>query len=191
MAAIVKKGDPDAAAVLSACLVDGGIAIAPCDTIYGIHGCAPGTEGRIRRIKGRGESKPFLILHPSVDSVVELAVHPIPLPILELLPGPLTLILQTNGGKKGLRVPADRFILTVLEKTGPLFSTSVNRSGEPPMHGISNIKESFSEDVELIIDGGDVPANVPSTILDISEKPFTLVREGAMKLPEVVLRLCR
>ena len=36
-----------------------GVAILPCDTIYGIVGVAPETEGRIRSIKGRGEDKPF------------------------------------------------------------------------------------------------------------------------------------
>ncbi len=191
MATIVARDDQKAAASLSSCLIEKGIAIAPCDTIYGIHGCVPDTEGRIREIKGRGDDKPFLILHSSIDSITEITLVKIPAPILALLPGPLTLIVLTKEGKKGLRVPADAFMRTVLEKTGPLFSTSVNRAGEPPMWRFCKIKKRFGGEVDIIIDGGDIANNVPSTILDISEKPYTIARQGALLLPEEVLRLCR
>ena len=191
MATIVASGDRNAADTLSACLIDKGIAIAPCDTIYGILGCVPGAEERIREIKGRGKKKPFLVLHSTVESIIDLALETIPAPVLALLPGPLTLIVPTKKGKTGLRVPADDFLKSVLERTGPLFSTSVNLSGEPPMWRISEIKKNFYEKVDIIVDGGDLAGKAPSTILDISEKPFTIVRRGAATLPEEVSRLCR
>jgi L-threonylcarbamoyladenylate synthase len=191
MAAIVASGDRNAAASISSCLIEKGVAIAPCDTIYGILGCVPDAEGRIRELKGRGEQKPFLVLHSAVNSIIDLAIEAIPAVVLALLPGPLTLIVPTKEGKIGLRVPADDFLRTVLERTGPLFSTSVNLSGDPPMWRINEIKERFSEKVDIIVDGGDLASKVPSTILDISEKPFTIVRPGAVLLPEEVLRLCR
>ena len=191
MATIVACGDQFAAASLSSCLIDKGIAIAPCDTIYGILGTVSDAEKRIRKIKGRGEQKPFLVLHAAVESIADIALEPIPAPVLDLLPGALTLIVQTKEGKKGFRVPADNFLKTVLERTGPLFSTSVNFSGEPPLWRIGEIKKLFGEKVDIIIDGGDLPGKLPSTILDISKKPFTIVRTGAVLLPEEVLRFCR
>ncbi len=191
MAAIVDYVSPDSAASLFSCLNNNGIAIAPCDTIYGILGSAPAAEEKIRAIKGREGQKPFIVLHATIESIIDLALDTIPAPVLALLPGALTLIVQTKEGKKGLRVPADNFLKTVLERTGPLISTSVNLTGEPPLWRIGEIKERFGDIVDIIVDGGDLPGKVPSTILDISDKPFTVVRPGAVLLPEEVLRYCR
>ncbi|MBN1686975.1 MAG: L-threonylcarbamoyladenylate synthase [Spirochaetales bacterium] len=191
MATIIAGTDANAAVLLSSCLNEKGIAIAPCDTIYGILGCAPRTETRIREIKGRGEEKPFILLHATVESVLAAADTEVPAPLLALWPGPLTLILKAGIGKTGFRVPADSFLLDVLKRTGPLFSTSVNRSGETPLWRIADITAAFGGNVDMIVDGGDLPGKRPSTIIDLSEKPFTILRHGAAELSDEVLGLCK
>jgi L-threonylcarbamoyladenylate synthase len=190
MAEIIAGSDPAAAGLISACLVNRGIVVMRCDTIYGIHGCAPDTLGKLRGIKGRGEEKPFITLLPTVASIVELAEDDIPDVVLELLPGPLTLIVRTNEGRSGLRVPADDFLLRILEQTGPLFSTSVNLAGQPALWRFGDICRTFDRRVDMIVDSGDLEDKIPSTILDISGKPFTLVRAGAVTLTPEILRLC-
>jgi len=190
MARIVLASDGDAAVSLASVLVEEGIAITPCDTMYGIHGIVPATERKIRDIKGRHENKPLIVLQPSVESVLEIAADDLPESLLALWPGALTLILRTENGAVGYRVPADSFILGVLEKTGPLYSTSVNLSGEPPLWRAKDIKNIFADKVDIIIDGGDLPGKIPSTILDIRKKPYTILRQGAVELPEEIRGVC-
>ncbi len=189
MATVVAGAEGDAADQLSSCLQAGGIAIAPCDTIYGILGSVPATRSKIKKVKGREEGKPFIELYPSVESVMEKATQYVPGPLLDLWPGALTVILQTKMGKTAVRVPADAFLLKVLARTGPLYSTSVNKSGQPALWHIADIRTAFADAVDMIIDGGDL-RGTPSTIIDISEKPFTIVRHGAVQLPPEVLQLC-
>ena len=191
MAEVVASSDVEAVLRLSSCLKKKGIAIAPCDTIYGILGSAPSTESRIREIKGRGEEKPFIVLHATVESVLAATHTQVSEAVLALWPGPLTLILETGSGKTGFRVPADDFLTEVLRRTGPLFSTSVNRAGEPPFWRIADINAVFGKKVDMIVDGGDLRGKRPSTIVDISEKPYKLLRSGAVQLPAEVLKFCK
>ncbi|MCK4541047.1 MAG: L-threonylcarbamoyladenylate synthase [Spirochaetales bacterium] len=169
-------------------LSGGGIAILPCDTIYGIIGLMPDSEDRIRSIKGRGESKHFIVFLPGRDvkpvSDIELTEK-----LLKFWPGPLTLIVPMRGGGTiGVRIPADPFLQKVLRGVGkPLYSTSVNRSGQPPLWNINSIVEEFSEEVDLIVDGGNHPGGIPSTVLDVTKKPYTVLRQGEIIIPEDLL----
>ena len=190
MAAVVAASDRNAETLLTSSLRAKRIAIAPCDTIYGILGSAPSTEEKIFAIKGRGHDKPLIELHSSVESVLSQAIDSIPEAFLSLWPGALTLIIPTEKGKTGFRVPADDFLLKVLRNTGPLYSTSVNVSGEPSLWRITDIKARFAGKVDLIVDGGDLEGKLPSTIIDVSEKQYKVVRAGAVKLSDEVLALC-
>lgn len=190
MAEIIPKSDTTAEQKLTDCIQSGGIAVAPCDTIYGIVGKAPESEGIIRRVKGRGEDKPFLVLQPRIADVVEATDTVIPDELLDLWPGPLTLVVSTGDGTTGFRVPADPFLRNVLSRTGRIFSTSVNKSGQSALWRIDDIVAGFGNCVELIVDGGDLDGKIASTVLDISTRPYQLLRQGAATLPESIIRLC-
>ena len=157
--------------------------IAPCDTIYGFLGAVPEADQTIRDIKGRGETKPFLQLIRS-EWIDELTPTVIDDRLRTLWPGPLTLIVENfQGSTTAFRVPQDDFLLELLGKVGrPLYSTSVNRSGEAPMHRLGDIIDVFTDQVELIIDGGDI-AGEPSTILDITVTPWKVLRQGGCRVP--------
>lgn len=187
---ITRQGDPRSVRQLVRCIRGGGVAVSPCDTIYGIVGKAPETEHRIRTLKGRGEAKPFIVLEPTVDEVTRAAVEGIPDSLLALWPGPLTLIVRTKDGTTGYRVPSDPWLNGVLRQTGPVYSTSVNFSGGPSLWRIADIVARFESLVDLIVDGGNLQNRIPSTILDISVSPYKLLRKGALPLPEEVFRLC-
>lgn len=168
-------------------LAEGGVVIMPCDTIYGLVGAAPASERRIRTLKGR-EEKAFLQLIPAAEWLPRFTAAELPEPLRPYWPGPLTVIFPTSTGTVALRVPDDRRLRALmLELDQPLYSTSVNRSGEPALWRIDDIVREFGPSVDLVVDAGDLPARLPSTILDVTRRPYRVLRQGALRLPEALL----
>lgn len=166
-------------------LAAGELVILPTDTIYGISGIAPASASKIYQCKGRDEGKPFLKLIPSPDHYKLYSRDTINPGILSLWPGPFTFILHDlTGGTVSLRCPKDQWLRKVVENTGaPLYSTSVNFSGEPSIQDIGEIISNFESRVALIIDKGNCKNPAPSTIVDLTgEKPVVL-RQGAGIFP--------
>jgi L-threonylcarbamoyladenylate synthase len=146
----------------------------------------PETEHKIREIKGRAETNPFLQLIHSSRCLKELTGQPVPKKILNLWPGPVTLIVENRAeGTTAFRVPNDPFLRTIIRRTGrPVYSTSVNRSGKAPIWESASIISGFEDKVDLILDDGDIPGREPSTILDISGDPIKVIRKGAYRIPQ-------
>lgn len=177
---------------LSSAVIDtlrgGGLTILPCDTIYGIVGRAPDADARIRQLKGRGETNPFLMLIATVKQAAEMAEAPLDKRVTSMWPGPLTVVMKVAGGTVAVRLPADPFLRAIIRDLGaPIYSTSVNRSGEAPMWRIDDIIRGFAEEVDLIVDAGDRPSGMPSTILDVSERPYRILRQGSFRVPSRLL----
>ncbi len=181
---VLKASDPDALPRASAVLSSLGVAILPCDTIYGIVGVAPQTEERIRSIKGRGEDKPFLQLLPDLGWVRKLSGQELPPRLARLWPGPLTLIVQAKaGGTVGIRLPDSDVLRCILAAVGrPLYSTSVNRAGSSPLNRIEDIRDEFEDCVDLIVDAGALSQGAPSTIVDVTARPYRILRQGSLRL---------
>lgn len=167
-----------------------GVVIVPCDTIYGILGKAPQTDSIIREIKGRGEAKPFLHLVSSVIQFNNLSVLPFPKELEKFWPGPLTVVTAVkSGGTIAYRLPSDKYLQDIVSHMeDPLYSTSVNISGEKPLWRFQDIVNEFENKVDLIVDGGDYKGRLPSTVIDITDKPFKLIRQGALKLPDELFK---
>lgn len=179
---------PGLADRLCAILAAGGVVIMPCDTIYGLVGLAPDTEARIRGLKGR-EEKSFLQLIGSAQWLPRFTAAALPQSLAAYWPGPLTVIFPARAGTVALRVPADPLLETLLHRLDrPLFSTSVNRSGQPALFRIQEICVQFEAGVDLVVDAGDLPAKLPSTILDATRRPFRVLRAGAVTIPDALLR---
>ncbi|HEY9667449.1 MAG TPA: L-threonylcarbamoyladenylate synthase, partial [Coleofasciculaceae cyanobacterium] len=75
-------------------------------------------------------------------------------------PGALTLVLPasakvpaamnpTDPTTIGVRVPNSRVAIALLSQTGPLATTSANRSGEPPLQTLKEIEAQFPEVLTL------------------------------------------
>jgi len=183
----VDASDPDAAGRLGRLLAAGGVVIMPCDTIYGIVGPAPASGERIRELKGRGE-KSFLQLIPDAGWLARFGDLVLPKSLAAYWPGPLTIIFAAGEGSVALRVPDDPVLRSLLEPLDcPLYSTSVNRSGQPALWRIADILEQFEGAVDLVVDAGDLPERLPSTIVDASRRPFRVLRRGALELPDAAL----
>jgi tRNA A37 threonylcarbamoyladenosine synthetase subunit TsaC/SUA5/YrdC len=102
-----------------------------------------------------------------------------------IFPGPSALEEEQTVA---LRMPADSFLQKLLfELDCPLYSTSVNLSGGEALWKIGDIIAAFAREVGLIIDAGDLPGQRSSTILDICQKPYKIIRQGALQLPDHLL----
>lgn len=174
-------------------LREDGVIVYPTDTIYGI-GCSIYSKkavDRIRLIKGRDQSKHFSIICSDLKDLNKYAknVSNEAYKLMKkILPGPYTVILQASreiprimqSKRKtiGIRVPDNNISRKIVEDLGhPIITTSVNRSGEEPYNCPYLIEENMGNLVEMVIDGGENFAR-PSTVVDLSESPFNVLREG-------------
>ncbi len=185
------------------CLRDGGVLLLPTDTIYGLHALAANDDAvaRVAAIKGRDDTKPFVVLGASASDFERIGIT-IPSQYREILnelwPAPLTAILplQTplaaSRGARTLacRVPALEWLRALLERTGPLVSTSANRSGQPPV----DRPEAFDLELNALLDGvvdAGTLAGAPSTIVSFTGDVPELIREGDVFFSQKVWKTLR
>jgi L-threonylcarbamoyladenylate synthase len=181
------------------CLNSGGIVLMPTDTIPGFH-CRtdkPEAIQRIRKIKGRSDTKPFLVLAESV-TVCEKLVGELSDNIRQLLtscwPGPFTFILPCENilddnissglSTVAIRVPDNKELLDILAASNsPLVSTSANRAGDSPL-SFDEAADEFSSEIDLVFTGISIDSyTAGSAIVDLTVWPPELVREGPRALP--------
>ena len=84
----------------------------------------------------------------------------------------------SDGLTHAVRVPADPFMLRLLEKSGPIYSTSVNISGERSLLSFEDVLSVFDGTLDFIVKGEGGKGSA-STIVDMSQKPYRVVRMGA------------
>ncbi|OQX28580.1 MAG: hypothetical protein B0D92_08205 [Spirochaeta sp. LUC14_002_19_P3] len=176
-------------APLVAALLRGKAVIMACDTIYGIVGHFPDAEDEIRRLKGRSETHPFLVLIADASYLSSLDAILPETSILSLWPGPYSFIFPTaGGGTIACRIPGDKRLRSIIREVGaPLYSSSVNRTGQPPMDNPSLIAAEFKNENIIIEDSGRYSGRLPSTLIDLTGKPAKIVRQGAGKVPRKYL----
>lgn len=192
---ICRKSDEQSASIAVDYIRRGKVVVLPTDTIYGLSGIVDGrhysfhTNQKIFSIKGRDENKPLIQLISKPEDIKKYTRDVIPEKLLSLWPGPLTIIVHTfasdgNFETTAFRCPGDEWLRKVIAGCGaPIYSTSVNKSGENSLGNIQQIKKEFGKDVELIIDDGDKSGGIPSTIVKIEENgSVKVLREGAVKL---------
>ncbi len=184
-------------------LGEGKVVLLPTDTIYGLHAVASSEAAvaRIAELKGREETKPFIVLASSVDQFPQLGISAPP-GILDALqsiwPAPLTAILPlqkeipaSRGAKTlAVRIPALDWLRELVERTGPLVSTSANRSGERAIEQPEFLAREMQEQLDGIADGGPRVAE-PSAILDLSSDEPRFLREGERFFTQKVWKTLR
>lgn len=190
-------------AEIAAALTAGKVLLLPTDTIYGLHAAATNAEavGRIAEIKGREETKPFIVLASSIEQFASLGVSVEPR-LLEALsslwPAPLTAILplraplaaSRGASSLAIRIPALRWLRDLIAETGPLVSTSANRSGEPPIDTPAALAHDLQTQLDGIADKGRVHGQ-PSAILDLTLPEPRFLREGEESFTQKVWKTLR
>lgn len=195
--------DPVILGRASAVLKDGGFVVAPTETRYGLLARADSAEllRRLFALKQRPLSMPTAVFVSDLEQAVDYAeVTDIARQLGQVfLPGPLTVVLETNrkieaplsaAGKIGFRVSSAPIIGEILKRVGcPLTATSANRSGVEELQTAAEIAELFGQEVALYLDAGRL--NQPaSTVVDCSIDPPVILRAGAVA-PEALFRAVR
>ena len=179
---------PDAIEEIASTLKSGGVVLMPTDTIYGLHAIASSAP-RIAEIKGREENKPFVTIASSISQIESLKIV-VPDVLRELWPAALTAILKKNNSTIAIRVPDLAWLRSLLERTGPLVSTSANRAGEPPITSPNQLARELRDALDGIVDAG-VREGKPSSIVDFTGDEPRVLREGDSRFQQILWKTLR
>ena len=180
---------------IAECLLDGGVIVYPTDTIYGL-GCdifKNKAVERIARIKGIDPQKAQLsfICHDLSD--LSRYTKSISTPLYRMLkyylPGPYTFILPASkevpkilSSKKntiGLRVPDNKIACGIIKQLGnPILSATLPGDMVEEYTDPEWIHEKFGKLVDIVVNGG-IGGITPSTVVDCTQEPYEIIRQGA------------
>ena len=175
----------------------------PTDTVPAL-ATVPASAGLIYQAKGRSLEKPLILMAGEVDDLWEyLAGSDAEREIWRAMmgqyfPGAVTLVLPSNDrvpitmnplnpGTIGVRVPNSKPARSILRATGPLATTSVNRSGEPALLTLSEIRQQFPAVLTLsddalnaigFVNPGIKVDGVPSTVVRWTVNGWEVLRQG-------------
>jgi protein-tyrosine phosphatase len=188
----------DAAARGAEVLRSGGVVAFPTETVYGLGVRRDDATAiaRLYALKGRPPDKPFAVHVADVESVGKFVPDP-PDFARRLMriywPGPLTIVLATPAGETvGLRYPAHRVARELLKAAEfAVAGTSANPSGSEPAVTGEEVMRYFDGKVDLVLDAGPTDLRAPSTVVEIRENEFRVLREGFIDAARIEERLSR
>lgn len=195
---ICQKSEKDSLDKTAKSLKKGSVVIIPTDTVYGFSGIVDlkgktplKSQDLIRKIKGRGENKPFIHLIAKAEDIYDYTDLLLPEALISKWPGPLTVIvpvkkdcpLYSEEETVAFRCPGDKWLRDLIEECqAPLYSTSVNRSASPVLTLEKDIVSEFENECDLIVLDGDCKTSLASTIVKLeNDRTFTVIRQGAVK----------
>ncbi len=179
-------------------LQEGGVAVMPTDTIYGMVGQAKNesTVERIYKIRNRDLQKPCIILISGMDELEKFSINVTPeqkeqlgefwsfdysqdLPprgVSVVLDCPNEALAYLHRGTSTLafRVPHVEPLRALLRETGPLIAPSANTEKFPQSENIEDAKKYFGDNVDLYVDGGPIIAK--------ASKVIRLEKEGSVQV---------
>jgi len=191
---------------ISGLLARGKVMILPASTIYGIS-CIIDDAKAIKRIfdiKKRKETKPFIVLISNtsqLDCVIKRPDDTRGAFIKALWqkdePDQVTLILDraenissylsAGSDKIAVRMEKDKTLRKIIDITGPVVSTSATVSGSNVVpKDIKDIPEKIKQSVDAVVESKKELEGLPSTILDFQENRPLLIREGMVKLLDIL-----
>ena len=179
----------------------GGLVAVPTETVYGLAGNGLNEEAvkEIYSVKGRPEVKALSLMVPNKEAMGEYC-EDVPAAAYALAdrfwPGPLTIILKSKscvpeivragGSTVGLRYPDHSLTLELLKNCAlPLAAPSANPSGEPSPKNAAKVLEYFDGKIGAVLDGGEYGIGTESTIIDMSQTPYRILRKGALDEKEI------
>lgn len=181
-------------------LKSGGIIAVPTETVYGLAADAnnPRAIDRLYALKGRITQKPLAIAIKQLDDVYDY-VSRVDDKARRLMkhywPGPLTLVFPCDLPIAD-QVHADNHSLAMRCSSSPLLQqllaafdgticlTSANPSGQRDALTAKMVKDYFAEAV-YIIEDDRVITNKPSSIVDFSQTPARILREGTILAADI------
>jgi L-threonylcarbamoyladenylate synthase len=181
-------------------LAEGGLACLPLRGTYRIAADVRSVDAvtRLVQSKRRAKHHPALVAVPDLAAaraVVDGTGWTTTRRAAKLWPGPITLVLPPSAelpakvrsvltkatGKLGVRVPQDALAGALVRAFGgPVLLSSANHEKKPGASSAAAVRQRFTQTVDIWVDAGDVPPAPPSTIVELTEAGFTILREGAI-----------
>lgn len=200
---LIDTGNSDAIAAALEVLSQGGLVAFPTDTVYGLAADIHNTEGieRLYEAKSRSASKAIAVLLAEVEQLSLLTpglTRTAQQLASQFWPGALTLVVPKREDLPanlsplptvGVRMPDHPFARALMRVTGPLATSSANISGETNTLTSQQVLEQLDGRIELILDGGPVPGGVPSTVVDCTQEPPKILRQGALEAKAIFAAL--
>jgi len=199
----ILKQNTKAIAKAVAVLGNGGLVIFPCETTYGIAADAtnPKAIKKLNSYKKRPVGKPYSVAVTNQKMAKEYVnLNATARNIYkEFLPGPVTVVsygkhklakgVESETGTLGIRISNYPLVGQIVKKLGvPITATSANASYMKRPYKISDVLDNISKKqknlIDLIIDGGVLPHNEPSTVIDTTLDDPIVLRQGAIKFKD-------
>ena len=172
----------------------GDLVVFPTETVYGLGANAanPAAVRKIFEVKGRPPDHP-VIVHLDDPRYLHRWVSEVPAVAEQLAatfwPGPLTLILPkadnvndiVTGGQNsiGIRIPSHPMAQQLLNAFGGgIAAPSANRFGRLSPTKPEHVRDELGDAVQVILDGGDSPIGLESTIVSCLDNQARLLRPG-------------
>lgn len=192
---------PDALGRIIDRLRNGEVIAYPTETFYGLGADAgnPAAVDRIFDIKGRDQKNPIPLIIGRIGMLDKLVAE-IPADAARLMeefwPGPLTLVfsaassinpaLTGGSGKIGIRLSSHPLARIMSEGiSGPLTATSANLSGAAECVSASEVVLGLNDRISTVVDGGETPGGLGSTVIDMTASPARVFRRGAVPVQAI------
>lgn len=171
----------------------------PTESCYavGSTGLIKAATRRVLQVKERSTLKPLAVMVHSTEAAKTWVEWT---PLAEALaakfwPGPILLLLKpTTQGRLltfpeyptvAIRVPAHAAARAIIETSGvPWIYTSANKSGKPAKLNAADVLTEFGGEIDLLIDGGAVPAGDPTLVDATGDKP-RIIRQGLISAESI------
>lgn len=195
----------DDESILAAAIDRGEILAIPTESSYGL-AADPLLQAGVDRIfdcKGRPRDKPLPVVLGDASQLERLGADPASPELVELAslwPAPLTVIVPirrpvpASAGRRSLavRVPAHARLRALLQSLDrPLTATSANPAGSEAVSEPMKLRRLLADWPSILIDAGDLPGTVASTILQPTESGYRILRPGAISGEWLQTRLSR
>ncbi len=177
------------------------LVIYPTETVYGLAADATSNEAvsKVFEAKSRPSDNPIsaAVNSLSMSSKIGKLSQKEEKIIKKLLPGPLTLIVESRPmvsdlltagtGKIGIRIPDHPVVLKFIELlNGPITSTSANITGNPDPLTVDEAVEQVGDFVEFAIDVGESKVGKASTVIEVTDSNVKIIREGPISESKIL-----
>lgn len=176
-------------------LLSGSIGVIPTDTLYGLV-CLASDESAVQQLYSlkRRDKKPGTIIAANEQQLVDLGLKARYLkPVAKYWPNPISIVipctfdlpyLHLGVGSLAVRIVNNVPLRQLLEKTGPLLTSSANLPNEPEAPNITVAQQYFGDKVDFYVDGGDLSNALPSTVMRVIDDAIEVLRQGSVKINE-------
>lgn len=179
-------------------LQTGGVIMHPTETCYGLAADVRDKEAleKLYKIKGRDSKKPVSILVSGLEMAQrygEFSKKALRL-VEKYWPGPLSILVPRmknlpeffNSGDEfvSIRWSGMEFCSKLVKEFGsPITTTSANLAGGEPLYEADvNVFGELVDLIDLVVDGGKISKNEPSTIVRVDGDKMKIIRQGEISL---------